>query len=82
MMISELYFLKKDIIDLVKDILGENPIYFRDSQLHCKPNERINNVETLLSLFQRKINKIYFKHDADEDRKNINGKILTIFRKS
>tara|TARA_A200000113_G_scaffold225039_1_gene244591 strand:+ start:558 stop:1400 length:843 start_codon:yes stop_codon:yes gene_type:complete len=32
---------KKDIIDLVKDILGENPIYFRDSQLHCKPNERI-----------------------------------------
>jgi hypothetical protein len=41
--------------------------------------QRINNVETLLSLFKEKIAKIYFKHDVDEDRKNTNGKILTVF---
>ena len=41
--------------------------------------ERIDNVETLLSLFKEKIAKIYFKHDIDEDRKNSNGKILTVF---
>ena len=32
---------KKDIIDLVGDILRDDPVYFRDSQIHCKPNERI-----------------------------------------
>ncbi len=32
---------KKEIIDLVGDILSDVPVYFRDSQIHCKPNERI-----------------------------------------
>ena len=32
---------KKKIIKLLHEILGEPPVYFRDSQIHCKPNERV-----------------------------------------
>ncbi len=41
--------------------------------------ERIDETDFLLNLFQNNINKVYFKHDIDEHRKDQNGKILTIF---
>ena len=32
---------KKEIINLMKEVLNNEVTYFRDSQIHCKPNRRI-----------------------------------------
>ena len=41
--------------------------------------ERIFNNKFIFDLFKEKIDKIYFKHDIDDKRKEISGKILSVF---
>ena len=35
------FMLDQRFIDIAKDVLGEDVVYFGDSALHCKPNKRI-----------------------------------------
>ena len=41
--------------------------------------ERIPNNQFLFNLFKDRIDKIYFKHDIDDNRKEMSGKILSLF---
>ena len=41
--------------------------------------ERIDDSKFLLDLFKDNIKNVYFNHDVDESRRDLNGKIITIF---